>query len=522
MKPLSCFHNKIPENPTYNKEQESDDERSIFEWSLLIGVIAIVIAYIAWITFQRTRIPTDGNIWTESPYLTNMLKIYNGKAFYGTPQDVNSSIYAPGLEYLSFAILRIFGKDVPLSIVAARYLNVVFGVLSGIILGITTNYISGHPKSNKVVVLSCGLMLIAVSRLQMFDFVHPDNLHILYTTTTFALTLIAIKRQSLPLIIAGITVGSVALIGKQTGGLLGIGAAISAFIFLHRSYVCRMLLLLYALIATAGTVWLLYQIPFARFYATELPAQQLILWSKLILLQAVIFNEYPFWLISAGAILAALILRQRDQTWTAVWCLFVFFGCMLPFVAFIKEGGERNNLSLLNLWFSLAWVALLAPLVVTRRNSAVSTAILLIFVYIGIPSKGLPDDDNDRYIKEINQAVAAAVEKRQRVLLTDGTTPLLAAGEQNVPLDRSSSYLDLRWAKKDILTGTKTRIEKLYYDLIMIKNVNMYGKEIDQAVKKNYVLVRTISEGPHINRGDSFSQVLIYEKRVEVSPAVNP
>src|SRR4029079_16394810 len=81
-------------------------------WSRALSVIALV-AFVA-LALQvaaRVKFPWDTFIWSESPFLTNMLSLNAGRSVYGPPSNADSFVYSPGLEYLCYAVLHPFGLD---------------------------------------------------------------------------------------------------------------------------------------------------------------------------------------------------------------------------------------------------------------------------------------------------------------------------------------------------------------------------------------------------------------------------
>ena len=81
-------------------------------WTATV-LIAISLALLAVLTVEvalRVVFPWDLVMWSESPFLTNMLKLTNGTPLYTAPDDVNSYLYAPGLELLKNRLESFAGK----------------------------------------------------------------------------------------------------------------------------------------------------------------------------------------------------------------------------------------------------------------------------------------------------------------------------------------------------------------------------------------------------------------------------
>src|ERR1043166_8416411 len=75
----------------------------------LAGVVATWRVWLAVVEVLRLQFPWDLFVWAESPFMTNMLKLDLGRPLFGPPADGNSFVYSPGLEYVTFAVLKPLG-----------------------------------------------------------------------------------------------------------------------------------------------------------------------------------------------------------------------------------------------------------------------------------------------------------------------------------------------------------------------------------------------------------------------------
>src|SRR5258708_8231196 len=75
--------------------------RRIVYWMGILFVLVLAVE-----TALRVVFPWDMYLWSESPFMTNMLKLHNHQPVYTAPADGNSFVYSPGLEYLTFAVLN--------------------------------------------------------------------------------------------------------------------------------------------------------------------------------------------------------------------------------------------------------------------------------------------------------------------------------------------------------------------------------------------------------------------------------
>src|SRR5579863_78036 len=80
-------------------------------WFVVYAIIFAFVAVLAVETALRIRFPYDLYFWSESPFLTNLMKLDQHQHIYTSPADANSFVYSPGLEYLCFAILKPFGRE---------------------------------------------------------------------------------------------------------------------------------------------------------------------------------------------------------------------------------------------------------------------------------------------------------------------------------------------------------------------------------------------------------------------------
>src|SRR4029077_46413 len=94
-------------------------ERALHVFAL--ALLALLVLELA------ARIPfgCDLYLWSESTFMTNMLKLANHLPLYSDPTDLNSFVYAPGLDYLTYALLAPLGRA--LDIRFCRLVNVLIG-----------------------------------------------------------------------------------------------------------------------------------------------------------------------------------------------------------------------------------------------------------------------------------------------------------------------------------------------------------------------------------------------------------
>src|SRR6185436_9215028 len=75
---------------------------------LVGGLTAVLVGWLVVLLALRVPFRCDLYGWAESPFMTDMLKLASGRPLYGPPADLNSFVYAPGLHYLTYALLAPF------------------------------------------------------------------------------------------------------------------------------------------------------------------------------------------------------------------------------------------------------------------------------------------------------------------------------------------------------------------------------------------------------------------------------
>ena len=71
---------------------ERDQNDRAAKWlPILLGLcLSVVSLHLAATLIDRIRYPWDFYIWSESPFLTNLMKVERGEAIYGPIEDANS------------------------------------------------------------------------------------------------------------------------------------------------------------------------------------------------------------------------------------------------------------------------------------------------------------------------------------------------------------------------------------------------------------------------------------------------
>ncbi len=451
----------------------------------------------------RVAFPWDFFVWSESPFMTNMLKLENGISLYGDPGDANSFVYSPGLEYLCYGVLKPFHKH--LDIRFCRLVNLAVG-LAGVCCVVLFSMRLGGAclglKSGRQTLLWLApfALLLAFKNFTA-EVTHPDNLHILHLFAVACLCLLALEKRSCGLALLAIVLGSLGVWLKQTAALSAVGASLALVCAGQWGKGRSFLLLFLGTGTTFLAIWGLFQLHYGRFYLFDLLSAHQLEPKKLVeffqkgnLYQILLLYLLP---------LALLQIRKEQTPWRSpaliVWLCLGIFEALPALSAFCKINGSWNNLSVVNLWLFV----LVGPFLIQKERSdllapndttlltALRPLSLGLFLVCLAPTKLPPLPAHYRHCTELDHQVGADLAAHRSVLLAHGTMPLIHNGWRGVPLDRANSYVELRDGARHELAHTRARIEQGYYDSIYL-NSGWYTDDIKSAIARHYQLVGEI------------------------------
>ena len=163
----------------------------------LFGVaVSGCLGMAAWQMAGRVPYRWDLYIWSESPFLTDMLKIDAGQPVYTSPEQVNSFVYSPGLEYITYALLKPINRH--LDIRFCRVVSIGFAVLASLAFAICSALLAREASRRSpgrwLYPLSAAIFFLIIYHNFTSDVPHPDNLHICHLAVTMMLTFEAIRR----------------------------------------------------------------------------------------------------------------------------------------------------------------------------------------------------------------------------------------------------------------------------------------------------------------------------------------
>jgi hypothetical protein len=473
---------------------------------VLWALCAIALVYVAGVVYQvavRVRFPYDHLIWSESPFLTNMLKLHHGVAVYGAPADANSFVYSPGLEYLCYALLAPVGLH--LSLTACRVVNVAVGVAAALGAGWVQTELacatSELGRRRLVLALTSALSGLVVFKNFTADVCHPDNLHMLHLSLAMALGQRALTRGDHRLALGACAALGGGVLLKQTCALGALGVAVCLAIAGRARWGTKKSLLLpaAALATTAlATAWLLSS--HGRFWTLEVlmaQPQYLTRLDSLWALDVPQLHRFPLWAAAPFCAVHALTSASERQRGYALLWLGAGCGVLPALFAYVKHFGLWNNLVAIDLWLAMLVVPTLIALShehleraaeggVGRAPVGSAAAALLAMVALGgYPSKRVPPADLYRYGAELEAKLREDRAAGRRVLVAHGTAALIRAGYREVPLDRSNSVLEMVVGRHDALAETDARFTQRAYDRVYL-NWPTYGERIDTTLMRNY------------------------------------
>jgi hypothetical protein len=454
----------------------------------------------------RTSFPYDFVTWADDYVLTELVKLRRGAALYGTFQDANSFIYAPGLPLLHRALLGPMGLD--LSVVANRVLSQAWLVSAALVaLVVARDLVDSAPHAPRLhraarVVAAFAALLLAGYASPVADSMHPGNLELL------VLTVAALALARFPRLGAAARIGialalpAIAFTVKQSAGSVAVAIAIAALASPGRrrlrlgtalaALVSAPLAIAALQIATSGGfgAW-------ALFVPTHQPLEP---WR--------IGRDLPRWslgvapvLLLAAASVALAARRFREPRHAALLRVALVPIAYAPFalVSLAKVLGGTNNLASIAFFATLLAMPLVARALDvgfgTAAGALVAAAAIAQLLLLG-PHFRVPRAEDFEAARSLCSFVAARARCGERVWLDQGSACLADAGG-DVPLDRDNAYLELRMAGLDPFAATAFRVERETYDVIALHawSPPYYAPSLLALVAEHYQPFATIPPG---------------------------
>ena len=470
---------------------------------VLAAVAAAMIVALVVEEVPRLLYPWDIRIFSESPFLTNMLKLTAGQGLHGKPADANSFIYSGGIEYLTYGVLRPFGLQ--LDIRACRTVSVLVGAISAFVIGhvaLRFQQLLGDRSAGKIAHLVCSAAAFAII-LKNYDgdACHPDNLYALHAMLVIALVYAAVSSERFGLALAALAVAGLSVITKQTAVPGFFGAAGVLLYFRGRTWGLRRsaMALAWGLAWLAAASYVVFH-GWGRFWTLTVPSHQHIEWFRLYrLLLHYVGHPYRLFLAATFAP-SAFYVAMRSQKNEGLHKLFVAWLAIgvteiLPsIISYFKIWGFWNNLTIIDLWMSLPVLGVIGYAsrklpdeagVAVRATAA--GAVVTFFVAL-TPTRVWPTSAEYEYGRRLDAAIGADKAAGKRVLVSHGAATLVHNGILDVPLDRAISLGELTFAGLEDKEATKSRLVSHYYDKIYIALLDAPGylPEVQSVIDANY------------------------------------
>lgn len=485
-----------------NTPSTSDHARVERARYLILALSASLVALLAYQVALRVRFPWDTYIWSESPFMTNLMKLSAGESIYQAADTANSFVYAPGLELLCFGLLRPLG--LALDVRACRVVVVLLGVLaaaSGALFVARVVVAAESVAKVRRATVSVAFLVVCLVLFKNFtaDVCHPDNLHVLHATGTLALLAWALDSKSVRVAVAAVLVASLGVLTKQyaAGAVFGVLAALFGLVPEFRQPSRRWALFAIGGGALAAVLVLLLWSPSARFWLVEVPSRHAYLPSKLeTLTNDVVRTPHRALLWGLTPFAAASLYLSSDRRVRALFGAWVAVGAVEvapAFIGYFKWMGLWNNLGVVDVWAALVVLPVLLSSGSRALASSPSFALgaTLLIVLSSIPCRLPPGPEQYAFGREVDGAVRDARARNEELLVAHGTSSLLRAGSLAPPRDRMNSLLELVEAKLPAPPATLARIREAKYDRILLPDLPWYGG-LGAVITESYQVERII------------------------------
>lgn len=475
---------------------------------VLLGLACFLLAIALYQIARRVVFPWDLYIWSESPFMTNMLKITSGESAFDKPEDANSWVYAPGVEYLCFAILRPLGLS--LDVRACRVIVVGLGLLAAwaAMRSSTRLYrlLAGRAEAPPTYrVFAFVTMTLLIFRNFTSDVCHPDNAYAAHAMITLLLCVRAFEKPTLKRALIAAAFSGCGIVFKQTAAAGIVGVATLFFVVGHGRWSLGARI---ATVATGGAVagaslFALRSHPHSKFFLFDLLSRHAVMPSRAVELLRV-GNAYPhltlLFLMTCFAVMrvvgheeapATPKPRFGTSTFLVVWAALAT-ETLLSLASYVKVMGAWNNFGIICLWATVLVLPVMFHLLEDRAAAkahggmALVAGALAALLLCLVPLKAPPTPKQYAYGERLEAHLRDDLAAGRRPLLPHGTLPLLRAGARSIPLDRSNSVLELNSGELGELAGTRARLEGHHYDRIYMLAADFYGGAINEAITQNF------------------------------------
>jgi hypothetical protein len=442
--------------------------------AVLTGCAATFMMLLLVELISRMRFPWDLLIECESAFLTDMLKLSQGAPLFGPATDVNSSLYSPALEYVTYILLKPLGLQ--LDVRYCRLVTVLIGFAAAacaacVVARLTARDSDGRPRRLVSPLAFCVASLLLFKNF-IADVPHPDNLAALDLMAMLLLCHTARTRTRLGPALAAAVLAGIGVLIKLELALAPVGVLLSLLVGTAWAPRQRVWIVVTALMAWFAAVTLLLWSENARFFVLHVALSRHLhaerVWSL-----AYHLVRGPYLVLAVVVVPCALQLYERRDAATRqlllVWLCLGGAAVLPHFLAYVAGMGDYDMLSIGGVWaFVIVW-----PVLTEGRDAWRSVAGLLRFtvavVLIAtlVPVKLPPPAEAYRYGDQLERLVRADVAAGRTVLLAHGTMPLIRSGSTSIPRDRGAAMTALRSCGVTApLRSSQDRIRRHAYDRI--------------------------------------------------------
>lgn len=452
----------------------------------LIAAAAVVLAgvYLYWAS-PAVLLRADTLIWSEGPFVNDILKFRIGYPLYSDPKNLESFFYPQGTQMLTYALAWITGHAT--SIPAYRVIQVVYAALAALFATAATMRILAMSRPQRAAEVSpwwgallTPLLFLCATNALTNPFAHElhnDGLTVLVSVLAYYMLAEYAATRRVVLLVALALVPAVGFHVKQS--LVVWAALVTGYLVVFdeprslgraAAYAVAAFGLSYAGYALARAAWgpdFQYWViedlkhhPFSVLRSVQHALDAWVYFAVGLVGGLVLIGEE--WRRLAGLwVVAMLLLAQEAYTSGIAWML--------------NHMGPGSLLA--GIWFAAALVAVWPrdtkrPVGILPWARAGAAALLTMFCFSGlalvrIPVASLPGDI-ERYVSAIEGEFRGM--DASRVLLDAGSWVYLP--DRVVMKDRGAAVGDLGYSGLGDFSGMHERIRTRYYKRILVRALN--------------------------------------------------
>ena len=451
---------------------------------LCSAVVALCGIYLYWAS-SSVLLHADTLIWSEGPFVNDILKFRIGYPMYSAPANLDSFFYPPGAQLLTYGLARLVGMGT--SIPAYRVIQLVYAAVAALVATATTLRLLAMARPGRAAALSPAwgafltpvLFLAATNALTnpFAHLLHNDGLSLLvcaigyyllvrYATTRSVAVLVALAlvpavgfyvKQSL-VIWAGLVSGYLLVFDEPRSIRRTVSYAIGAFGLTALGY------------AAGRMVW---GIDFYYWLIADLKDH------PFSILRSVQHGLTAWSFFAVGIVGGMVLIGRQGRRVAGLWVVAMLLLAQEAYTSgiawMLNHMGPGSLLAVI--WFSAALMAAWPRTgrhgrsVIGWTRAALATALVLLTFsglgFVRIPVRALPRDI-DRYVAAIEREFVG--QDAARVLLDAGTWVYLPG--RVVMKDRSAAVGDLGSSGLGDFSGLLSRIRGHYYQRILVRSLN--------------------------------------------------